>query len=152
MVFVLAGSAPRPIDRIESIINRDRKTTTYKLALLRALSEIATTSPGLARDEPANRVSVPLDSVAALWVRYYWPIVADPRSIRQNWNSRGPVRFRRVLENIIQHYKDLNGLAAYVAHVRSGRLVSRKRDCRPASSERGGPTYGFNGTESVCVP
>src|SRR5579872_4111260 len=36
-------SGSRPLDQIEGILNRDRKTATYKLALIRALGEIAMT-------------------------------------------------------------------------------------------------------------
>lgn len=35
--------AERSIDRIESVLNRDRKVATYKLALFRALAEIGMT-------------------------------------------------------------------------------------------------------------
>ena len=35
------GTASESVDKIESIINRDRKTATYKLALLKALCDIA---------------------------------------------------------------------------------------------------------------
>lgn len=35
----------RPIDQIESILNRDKKEATYKFALIRALAEIATQEP-----------------------------------------------------------------------------------------------------------
>jgi cyclopropane fatty-acyl-phospholipid synthase-like methyltransferase len=45
LVFRLESRiATRPVDQIESIINRDKKTATYKLALLRACCEIAQTS------------------------------------------------------------------------------------------------------------
>lgn len=48
IVSTYSGDSPRPIDRVEAIINRDRKTATYKFALLRALSEIATNTPSIA--------------------------------------------------------------------------------------------------------
>lgn len=44
LYFRYNGTAPRPIDRIESILNADRKVATYKLALLRALCDTALTS------------------------------------------------------------------------------------------------------------
>ena len=43
-MFRLAEGHSRAIDRVESIINVDRKVATYKLALIRALCNIATTS------------------------------------------------------------------------------------------------------------
>jgi SAM-dependent methyltransferase len=71
----LRGGAPRPIDRIDSIINRDHKTATYKLALLRALCDIALTAYPLARWETDGSISIPLSEIAMRWVLYYWPIV-----------------------------------------------------------------------------
>ena len=53
----------RPVDQIESIINRDRKTATYKLALFRALCELAQTSYQSAHFLPGDRVSIPLGLV-----------------------------------------------------------------------------------------
>jgi hypothetical protein len=44
LVFRLSEGRSRAIDRVESIINADRKVATYKLALIRALCDIATTS------------------------------------------------------------------------------------------------------------
>ena len=42
----------RPIDKIESVLTRDKKTATYKLALIRALSEIAISEFKLAKVDP----------------------------------------------------------------------------------------------------
>lgn len=120
--LVYVGSGGRPIDRIESIINRDRKTATYKFALLRAIAEIAMLRPGLARMEPCNRVSIPLDAVAELWVRYYWLIVESPSNIEQNRNGRGPICFRQDLGQLIERYRNVNGLPVYIEHVRSNRV------------------------------
>ncbi|MFO1489432.1 MAG: hypothetical protein U1F77_05495 [Kiritimatiellia bacterium] len=39
----LAANADRPLDQVESVLNRDKKDATYKLALFRALAEIAQT-------------------------------------------------------------------------------------------------------------
>ena len=43
-----SDQALRPIDRIEGVLNRDRKVATYKLALFRALCDIAMTNYHLA--------------------------------------------------------------------------------------------------------
>lgn len=43
-LFVLEGQGSRSLDRIEAILNRDKKDATYKPALFRALAELATTS------------------------------------------------------------------------------------------------------------
>ena len=122
IVFTYSGDSPRPIDRVEAIINRDRKTSTYKFALLRALSEIATNNPLLATPVGDGTVQLPLDEVALLWAMYYWPLLEGDRPIRQNRNGRGPVRFHEPLRALIQQYAPLNGLSAYLAHARAGNV------------------------------
>ena len=54
--FLLDTARGRPLDRIEGVLNRDRKTATYKLALFRALSEIGTLQDHVAEWLPAGRV------------------------------------------------------------------------------------------------
>lgn len=79
-----AASGSRPLDLVEGILShRETKVATYKLALFRALCDIALTQPRLATwlagagpDE--DRVSVPLEAIATRWVRYYWPLFAPP--------------------------------------------------------------------------
>lgn len=52
-----AGSTARATDQIDGFLNRDRTVATYKLALLRALAEIATQKPGAATWRPGGRVA-----------------------------------------------------------------------------------------------
>jgi SAM-dependent methyltransferase len=60
-IFCFGGDqGSRPIDQIESIINRDKKTASYKLALLRSLCEISQSSFHHVRFLSNNRVSIPL--------------------------------------------------------------------------------------------
>ena len=54
---------------IATILKHDSKTTSYKLALLRALNDLVLTHPGL--EFPAGDVAVPLRHVAELWAAYY---------------------------------------------------------------------------------
>lgn len=122
IVFRYTGESPRPIDRVEAIINRDRKTATYKLALLRALAEIAISAPALARPAADGTVRIPLAEIALLWVEYYWPLLAGDRPIAQNWNSRGPVRFYHELRALAAAYDSLNGLSAWRANTRTRRV------------------------------
>ncbi len=58
------GGAARSVDQIETIISRDKKDATYKLALLRALCEIAQTGQPAARWYTDGRVGIPLALVA----------------------------------------------------------------------------------------
>ena len=59
LLFRYSGVSPRPLDRIESILNIDRKVATYKLALLRALCDIALTAYSSVRWEAGGRVTGP---------------------------------------------------------------------------------------------
>ncbi len=108
------GAAPRPIDRVESIINRDRKTATYKFALLRALSEIATTSPAIVSRRPDGTVAVPLEAVSELWIRYYWPFVAHAQYIPQTF-GKGRIAFYEQLREMARLFEQANGLAGFVS-------------------------------------
>ncbi len=127
IVFTYSGDSPRPIDRVEAIINRDRKTSTYKFALLRALSEIATNGPSMATPVGDGTVRIPLDEVALLWAMYYWPLMEGESPIRQNRNGRGPVRFQTPLQALINAYQPFNGLSAYLVQARSGRVPNALR-------------------------
>lgn len=78
----------RPLDQIEAVLNRDRKEATYKLALFRALAEIAQVNERSAVWLANSRVGIPLALLANCWMRYYWPIVASPEFIPQS-NAEG---------------------------------------------------------------
>jgi len=73
---------PRPgegdgLARVQAILLHDRKTSSYKFALLRALCDLARERPFCGvYDERAPRLWVPLRAVAALWAQYYWPLGA----------------------------------------------------------------------------
>lgn len=95
-----ADGSARPLDVIAGVIETDRKTATYKLALLRALCEIARresrcvrwrAAGGSAQDGDA--VAVPLVLVAERWLQYYWPFVARQHSefipqMQGDWSRR----------------------------------------------------------------
>lgn len=58
---------------ISTILRYDRKVTTYKLALIRAINDVALSFPGLG--SKGRDVAVPLRMLAEYWVAYYWPFV-----------------------------------------------------------------------------
>ena len=122
LVFRLRGGAPRPIDRIESIINRDRKTATYKLALLRALCDMALTAWPLARWQANGSVSVPLSEITQRWLLYYWPIVgAEGALIPQTAGEHDGTRrmsFRPALSALVGTYRMIGGLPVFLADLK----------------------------------
>lgn len=98
---ILATKSPlsvaRGLDRIQSVLAQDRKTATYKLALVRALCAISRTEAQLVAWQN-GQVLVPLWLVAVKWLRYYWPLLCADRFIAQIRGelpgSAMPVAFR----------------------------------------------------------
>src|SRR3954470_4953636 len=62
---------------ISTILKHDAKVTSYKIALLRAINDVVLSFPALETyDQP---IAIPLCTLAAFWIAYYWPFV-DPAS------------------------------------------------------------------------
>ncbi len=99
---------------IETIISRDKKDATYKLALLRALCDTAQTDSGMVRWGMDGAVRVPLGSIVGKWILYYWPIieldgpdgpdgkVAIPQ--KRGLEKRMPIAFRSAMRELIRFY------------------------------------------------
>jgi protein-L-isoaspartate O-methyltransferase len=69
-----AGALPP----LRGIILNDDKSSTYKLALLRAIARIADGTPGLAVERlDEDVVDIPLGLVALNWVRMFLPLVSS---------------------------------------------------------------------------
>ena len=133
LVFRLAEETGNgPVDQIETVINRDRKDATYKLALLRALCDIAQTEYHQALWRTDDTVSVPLGLVAEKWLLYYWPIVeadighegpgvAIPQ--KRGLEIKKPMAFRRHLLLLAEHCcNGQGGLDAFHLNFRNGLL------------------------------
>lgn len=123
-------TGPGPVDQIETVINRDRKDATYKLALLRALCDIAQTEQKQAVWDPDGSVRVPLGLVAEKWLVYYWPIVeADLESEgvripqKRGLEINKPIAFRGELRSLIEHCATRGRLDTFY----SDKLISRER-------------------------
>jgi SAM-dependent methyltransferase len=109
----------RPLDQLATIIStREKKVATYKLALLRALSDIAMTQPNLATWREDGAVEVPIDAIATRWVQYYWPLLDAPEFLpqQQGDESRGAHRlgFSRELKALIERWRGAGGLAGFM--------------------------------------
>lgn len=125
LVFESEGSLGiRPVDQIEAIINRDRKSATYKLALLRALCEIAQTEYHYADWHPGNKVSIPLGLISEKWLYYYWPLIESETLLPQlNGGETGKkIAFRGQLKALVNEFRTIGGLNAFDAAYRSGKL------------------------------
>jgi hypothetical protein len=64
-------------------LRNDKKVATYKLALLRALCDLADRDDRVVTWLPNATIAVPLVSIAEQWLLYYWPLVASPQLIPQ---------------------------------------------------------------------
>ena len=107
----------RAIDSIEAILNKDKKVATYKLALFRALAEVAGKNINSAKWKSEGYVLLPIELVVDKWIEYYWPIFesADfiPQIQRESIEYSRPVSFRKYLTRLTDHYKRSGGYEAF---------------------------------------
>ncbi len=114
MIFELHSLQGRPIDKIESILNRDKKVATYELALFRALCDIALTEFNSVTWYQDDRVGIDVKNVADKWMLYYWPLVENPVFIPQlngeKESDSKSILFRSSLKELVSSYKTQGGL------------------------------------------
>ncbi len=127
IAFRLQNSAVlRPIDIVESVLTRDRKTATYKLALIRALSEIALTEYKLARWLSDGKVEIPVWAIAEKWLFYYWSLFESylfiPQTRGEEIVCSKPVAFRSTFNELIDRYRKTGGFSQFAIDRKSGRL------------------------------
>jgi len=126
------GGASRPVDEIEAIIRNDDKKTTFKLALLRALCDIAQNESCLARWRPDGVVEVPMGLVVEKWLFYFWPIIGEDGSgeevaIPQNryGEKEKMIRFRKEMRALIAQCGGTSGLTAMYDQFRFGEVKEK---------------------------
>ncbi len=115
--------APVPSTGSKAFSPAIKRPATYKLALLRALADIAASGYNAARWYADGSVGIPLDMIAEKWLWYYWPVFENDMFIPQiNGESPGcpkPVRFRKSVEVLISLYRRSGGMARCYNDVRS---------------------------------
>lgn len=154
-----AGGSVRAVDQIEGILNRDRKRASYKLALFKALAEIATQEPRTARWSSDGTVSVPIERIAERWLVYFWPLLASdtliPQSLEEGAGSTKQLTFREPLQALIAHFAgqgEHSGLSSWYSTWAAGRLppdiVSLQRTALAAIRDaiRNGPVEHSGGS------
>jgi SOS-response transcriptional repressor LexA/SAM-dependent methyltransferase len=124
--FRLEESADRPLHLVESILSRDKKDATYKLALFRALAEIAQTQHQLAAFTKDGKVKIPIHAIADKWLLYYWPIFESKQFISQRTGEKrglaNGVAIRRPLLALIDYFRSSGGMSGFYSNLNSGRL------------------------------
>jgi SAM-dependent methyltransferase len=118
MLFHLeAANGTRSIDKIEGILNREQKTATYKLALVRALTDIASTEYNSVKWYMDGFVGVPISNIAYKWILYYWPLFEYDKFIPQKTgekiDSGKSIAFRKELTQLINKSKSSGGLSSF---------------------------------------
>ena len=102
-----------PGNVISTILKHDAKVTSYKIALLRAINDVALNFPDLRNVE--RDVAVPLRILAQFWVAYYWSFVKPDESILQGQRSpqgnqlRNDMAFRPQLTELRQEWERVIG-------------------------------------------
>jgi SAM-dependent methyltransferase/SOS-response transcriptional repressor LexA len=124
--FRLEESADRPLHLVESILSRDKKDATYKLALFRALAEIAQTQHHLAVFTHDGKVKIPVQAIADKWLLYYWPIFESEIFICQRTGEKrdaaNGVAIRRPLLALIDCFRLSGGMSGFHSSLNRGKL------------------------------
>ncbi len=114
-----ASNRLKPLNIIDSILREDKKTTTYKFALLRALSDTASYSYNSATWLSNGKVAVKIDLIAKKWLGYYWPIITNSQFIIQgqdnNKEGKSDLSFREDLINLANNFNIGNSLVEYLS-------------------------------------
>ncbi len=94
---------------IATILHHDRKTASYKIAMIRSLNDLALGYAHLAG--VGASLAVPLRSLAMFWVAYYWPFVSAAAPISQGIHpsNKQDISFRLALTQLRQAWEQLIG-------------------------------------------
>lgn len=124
LLFEKTSAIGRPLDRIQWVLNRDRKVATYKLALLRGFCDISAADDRTFDWSVSGKVGVPINLMVERWLFYYWPILASPVFIAQIQSEPEgrPLKFRNSLMALISCYQAQGGLDAFAIDYRRARL------------------------------
>lgn len=113
-----SASNSRPIDQLEGVLNNDKKDSTYKLALIRALADIATQNHHRVRWDLGADVGVPMDLIIDRWIAYYWPLIESDRFVPQRQseepNKKGQIKFRDSLLSLVNAFRLRGGYVQYL--------------------------------------
>jgi len=121
---------------ISTILKHDRKVTSYKIALLRAINDVVLSFPDVWTFQ--QDVAVPLRLLAEYWVAYYWPFVAlaNPIYQGQRANGKNDMGFRAELTQFRAAWEQFNNELSRPAdgfYILNELRISRRRAIYPAS-------------------
>lgn len=123
---------------IATILKHDKKTTSYKIALLRSINDLVLMYPDVACQ--GQDVAVPLNRLAELWIAYYWSFADELNPIAQRGHTTGnDMAFRPLLTHLRQEWQQAVQLSSQAADgffLLTEMRTPRRRDTYPATLRR----------------
>ena len=125
---------------LSTILKHDNKLTSYKIALLRAINDLALAFPDVG--QAGRDVAVPLRMLAEFWVAYYWPFVdpaapvAQGRRFRRGGRLTEDIAFRPQLTALRQAWEATvsdGGRSSDGFFLINELRIPRRRDALPPS-------------------
>ncbi len=110
-VYQYADVSKKGIDQIESILSQDSKDSTYKFALLRSFSQIASSPLNRFAEFKDGYVFFPIGMIVEKWIESYWKLMDSEIFIPQRnaeSTSDKKLAFRQNLEDTIKAYTSKN--------------------------------------------
>ena len=87
LVFTMPDDGTGSLPLLRHIIVNDDKSSSYKLGLLRVLTRIAESAPGIVTSRTDDYIEVPLGMVGLYWLKQYKPLLLS-HNIPQHPNTR----------------------------------------------------------------
>ncbi|WP_311064637.1 methyltransferase domain-containing protein [Halomonas sp. DWK9] len=87
-VFKLPDDGTGALPSLRHIIVNDDKSSSYKLGLLRTLTRLADSAPGIVISRTDEWVTIPLGAVGLFWIKLYRPLLIE-RDLRQAPGNKG---------------------------------------------------------------
>lgn len=107
-VFQYKDVSQKGIYQIESILSQDSKDSTYKFALLKSFSQIASSPLNRFAEFKNGYVFFPISMIVEKWIESYWKLMDSEIFIpqRSSEETSKKLAFRKHLEETISFYKD----------------------------------------------
>lgn len=96
------------MDQLISIVEKEKKVTTYKFALLRAVVEIVTEEGGFV-SKKGSKVEIPMGLVIERWLLYYYALVDTALDIPQINSANTNLAFYANLLAVVTYYQSNGG-------------------------------------------
>jgi hypothetical protein len=120
---------------LSTILKHDKKDSSYKIALLRAINDVVLSFPDLRSHN--KDVAIPLRVLSEFWIAYYWPFVDKGNPIMQRPSyARNDMAFRPELTKLrLEWEKFIDGSSrpSDGFYLINELRVERKRDSYPST-------------------